>query len=129
GALGDVRLVGPRQMVAMATVESAALRDAVMLEPGRFTAGFEKATSGLTSLSGVPGALLFSDEAFGHSGFGGSIGFADPGGRFSFGYTLNRHVEHVPGGVDRYQRLIDATYRALGYGGRETGRWRPGAAA
>ena len=48
------------------------------------------------------------------SGMGGSIGFADPRARLSFGYTMNRQGMAV-GLDDRAQSLIDATYAALGY--------------
>jgi CubicO group peptidase (beta-lactamase class C family) len=45
---------------------------------------------------------------------GGSIGFADPEGRLSFGYTMNR--QGMTTGLDeRGQSLVDAVYRALGY--------------
>ena len=60
--------------------------------------------------------------AFGHAGFGGSIGFADPQARLSFGYTMNR----MGAGTalnERGQSLIDATYTALGYTGNRHGAW------
>ena len=51
---------------------------------------------------------------FGHVGMGGSLGFADPSARMSFGYTMNRQGLSV--GLDeRGQSLVDATYEALGY--------------
>jgi CubicO group peptidase (beta-lactamase class C family) len=45
---------------------------------------------------------------------GGSIGFADPKARMSFGYTMNRQGSGV-GINERGQSLVDAAYRALGY--------------
>ena len=53
---------------------------------------------------------------------GGSIGFADPACRLSFGYAMNKH------GLgtllnERGQPLVDATYRALGYRTSELGAW------
>jgi len=50
--------------------------------------------------------------AFGHYGYGGSLGFADPEADVAFGYVMNR-----PG--DRWQtprttRLVDALYACLG---------------
>jgi CubicO group peptidase (beta-lactamase class C family) len=55
-----------------------------------------------------------SEDAFGHVGMGGSIGFADPRARVSFGYTMNR--QGMSTGLDtRGQSLVDAMYRTLGY--------------
>ena len=63
-----------------------------------------------------------SEEAFGHSGMGGSIGFADPKARLSFGYTMNRQGATL--GLDaRAQSLIDAVYRTLGYRQAHGGTW------
>ena len=57
---------------------------------------------------------ILSEDAFGHSGFGGSIGFADPRAGLSFGYAMNRQG---PGTLlnPRGQSLVDAAYRSLGY--------------
>jgi CubicO group peptidase (beta-lactamase class C family) len=58
--------------------------------------------------------VVLSEEAFGHVGMGGSIGFVDPKAHLSFGYTMNRQGIGV--GLDaRGQSLVDAVYRALGY--------------
>ena len=43
---------------------------------------------------GPPGAqdnMFLPEAAFGHPGYGGSIGFADPEARVSFGYNMNRN--------------------------------------
>ena len=68
--------------------------------------------------------VIMSEDAFGHAGMGGSLGFADPVARLSFGYTMNRQGMTV--GLDaRGQSLVDATYRALGYDRPERGgSWR-----
>ena len=34
--------------------------------------------------------LIIREDAFGHVGMGGSVGFADPEAEPSFGYTMNR---------------------------------------
>jgi CubicO group peptidase (beta-lactamase class C family) len=55
-----------------------------------------------------------SEEAFGHSGMGGALGFADPRAKVSFGYAMNRQGVGI-GVNERGQSLVDAVYRALGY--------------
>lgn len=54
-----------------------------------------------------------SDDAVGHSGWGGSCAFADPERRLSFAYTMNRQSPHLIGDP-RPLRLIDAVYASLG---------------
>jgi len=64
----------------------------------------------------LPGddSVLMSEDAFGHSGYGGSVGFADPVARMSFGYSMNKQAGGL--GVNRRgQALVDAVYRAVGY--------------
>lgn len=96
-----------RAIAKMSSVESAGSEDAVTLLPSRFSSGFEKA-------SGRDGGDVFAitESAFGHTGYGGSVGFADPGCAMSFGYAMNRHGDSEES--DRYQRLIDAVYGSLG---------------
>lgn len=48
--------------------------------------------------------------AFGHSGAGGSIGFADPENRVGFAYVMNQLQAHKP---PRSKALIDAFYECL----------------
>ena len=50
-------------------------------------------------------------ESFGHYGYGGSLGFADPEARVAFGYVMNRPGERWK--TPRTQRLIDAVYACL----------------
>jgi CubicO group peptidase (beta-lactamase class C family) len=52
-----------------------------------------------------------SPRAFGHFGYGGSLGFADPDAGIAFGYLMNRPGErwHNP----RTERLVDALYQCL----------------
>ncbi|TGP57301.1 class A beta-lactamase-related serine hydrolase [bacterium M00.F.Ca.ET.159.01.1.1] len=53
-----------------------------------------------------------SPQTFGHTGWGGAVGFADPGAAVGFGYVTNRML-----GFDdldpRRKALIDAVYDAL----------------
>ncbi|MEA2469588.1 MAG: hypothetical protein QOE38_587 [Thermoleophilaceae bacterium] len=50
---------------------------------------------------------------FGHSGAGGSYGFADPENDIAFGYAMTR-MEGDPGTDPRPNALVKATYDALG---------------
>jgi CubicO group peptidase (beta-lactamase class C family) len=115
GAYGDVRLVDEGQIAIMNRVVSASGMDAVLQVPTRWTLGFAKAIDNRYLLPpGDREGILLSDEAFGHSGLGGSIGFADPRARLSFGYVMNQQGPGL-GINDRGQSLVDATYQALGY--------------
>jgi CubicO group peptidase (beta-lactamase class C family) len=56
-----------------------------------------------------------NEAAFGHAGWGGSIGFADRAARLSVGYTANQMAVAGPGRIDeRIARLVRATYASLG---------------
>jgi CubicO group peptidase (beta-lactamase class C family) len=97
----------------MGSVQSALGQDRVLQAPGRWTLGFHK--SGYTPAGEKPVVrVALSDEAFGHTGFGGSIGFADPGAGLSFAYVMNKMGLDM-GLSPTGQSLVDATYRALGY--------------
>ncbi|MFD4671064.1 serine hydrolase domain-containing protein [Lentzea sp. NPDC058450] len=111
GAYQGVRLVEEFQLPLMSTVAVAGM-DAVVMVPSRFALGFQKATDNRYLPPNDREGLLLPEEAFGHTGMGGSLGFADPGARLSFGYTMNRQG---PGLAlnERGQSLVDAVYRAL----------------
>jgi CubicO group peptidase (beta-lactamase class C family) len=123
GAYEGVRLVDEAQIVAMGAVSSAADIDAVVLVGSRFGLGFVKSTDNRRfALPADREGILWSEEAFGHTGFGGSAGFVDPKARLSFGYTMNRMGSGL-GLNERGQSLIDATYRSLGYRQASNGTW------
>ena len=71
---------------------------------------------------GMTDSIVLSEEAFGHSGFGGSIGFVDPRAGFAFGYAMNRMGQGT-GINDRGQSLVDAVYETLGYASNASGSW------
>ncbi|MFE6624942.1 serine hydrolase domain-containing protein [Streptomyces sp. NPDC057740] len=77
-------------------------------------AGFENETEvglGLW-LSGENGSYGPNPRAFGHDGFGGSCGLADPEAGVSLGYAMNRMGPHIADDP-RKMALIDAVYGAL----------------
>ncbi len=113
-ANGGGNLVDEFQVARMGAVSSASSVDAVVLVPSRFSLGFVKAADNSHLPPADAEGVLLSEEAFGHIGFGGSIGFADPRARLSFAYTMNRQGAGV-GLSERGQALVDATYAALGY--------------
>lgn len=122
GSLGGASLVDPTAIARMVTTSSAAGSDAVLILPTRFSLGYMKSADNRRCAPGMQESLIIGERAFGHPGFGGSIGFADPDERLSFGYTMNRMGDGVllnPRG----QSLIDAVYRALGYTSNDPGVW------
>jgi CubicO group peptidase (beta-lactamase class C family) len=113
-ANGGGGLIGADAIPAMGAVASATAKDATMFVPTRWANGFMK---GVDNSRGAPGendSVILSEEAFGHLGAGGSIGFADPRARLSFGYTMNKQGGGT-GLEARGQALVDAVYRTLGY--------------
>ncbi len=124
GAYDGVRLVDEAQIAAMGAVASASDVDAVVLVGTRFGLGYIKTIDNRRFPSPADReGILLSEEAFGHAGFGGSTGFADPNAKLSFGYVMNRMGSGL-GLNDRGQSLIDATYRALGYRQLGGGVWQ-----
>lgn len=77
-------------------------------------AGFEGETeAGLGLwLSGSNGSYGPNPRAFGHDGFGGSCGLADPEAHVSMGYVMNRMGPHIANDP-RKMALVDALYSAL----------------
>ena len=90
GKLRGVELVSPDILTRMALVSSATGQDAVLVMPSRFSLGFMKSMDNRRAPAGVRESAIMAEDAFGHVGAGGSIGFADPKAGMSFGYTMNR---------------------------------------
>jgi len=122
GAMWGTRLVGADTLARMGRVSMASHDDASLLIPTRFALGYMKATDNRKVPGTVNSSLLMSEPAFGHVGAGGSLGFADPECRLSFGYAMNR----MGTGLllnERGQSLVDAAYQALGYRSNASGAW------
>lgn len=94
--------------------------DATLQVPTRFALGFVKAMDNRHRRAGERDSLILSEDAFGHTGNGGSVGFADPQAALSFGYTMNQMGSGIALNP-RGQTLIDATYRSIGYQKEERG--------
>lgn len=122
GSLNGVKLVGPETLDRMGRVSVATHEDATLMIPTRFSLGFMKSMDNRRLENAEACSAVLSDPAFGHVGAGGSIGFADPQCKMSFGYSMNR----MGLGIllnDRGQSLIDAAYTALGYRSNASGAW------
>jgi CubicO group peptidase (beta-lactamase class C family) len=113
GGSGGVHLVDGDTVRRMQAVSSAVAVDTVLLVGLRFSLGFMKSSDNRRAAPGARDSLLLAEEAFGHAGMGGSLGFADPAARLSFGYAMNKQGRGVLLN-ERGQCLVDAVYRALG---------------
>lgn len=120
GAWDGVRLAGDDTIDAMSEVSAASNLDATLQIPVRFGPGFMKSMD--NRALGLESAII-GNRAFGHVGAGGSIGFADPENRISFGYTMNRMGDGLLLN-DRGQALVDAVYESLGGLEISGGAWR-----
>jgi CubicO group peptidase (beta-lactamase class C family) len=101
GEVNGVRLLAPKTL-ASAVKEQASGADRVMVLPSRFGSGY------MLPIEANP---MTGPNAFGHTGRGGSLGFADPEYGIAFGYVMN----NIIGGPDdnRASSLVDAVRRCL----------------
>jgi CubicO group peptidase (beta-lactamase class C family) len=102
GEIDGVRLLSA-EALAKATTPQIENVDLVLGYPVRWGAGF--------ALNNV---RLYgpNEAAFGHSGWGGSLGFADPVAKLGLSYTMNQMTGSLVGDP-RPQGLIQATYACL----------------
>ena len=122
GALNGRRYVGGETLTRMGQISVATHEDATLMIPTRFSLGYMKSMDNRRLENSESCSVVMSAPAFGHVGAGGSIGFADPECRMSFGYSMNR----MGAGIllnDRGQSLVDAAYKALGYRTNAGGVW------
>ncbi|MFJ3718456.1 serine hydrolase domain-containing protein [Streptomyces sp. NPDC090057] len=107
GSYGGRRILSP-EAVERVREGQGACRDLVL------GAGLEGETEiglGLW-LSGPHGSYGPNPRAFGHDGFGGSCGLADPEAEVSLGYAMNRMGPHIADDP-RKTALVKAVYSAL----------------
>jgi CubicO group peptidase (beta-lactamase class C family) len=122
GSLNGKRFVGADTLTRMGAVSVATHEDATLMIPTRFSLGYMKSMDNRKLENAENCSAIMSEPAFGHVGAGGSIGFADPECRMSFGYAMNK----MGLGIllnDRGQALVDAAYRTLGYRTNSGGTW------
>ncbi len=111
-ACGGQGFVDADTLQEMSRVQSASAIDAVLLVGMRFGLGFMKSADNRRGVKGATDSVIIPESAFGHAGMGGSLGFADPAARLSFGYTMNKQGRGVLLN-ERGQCLVDAVYRGL----------------
>ena len=111
-ALNDGTLVSSDRLKAMSMVTTATQRDATLLVPTRFGPGFMKSMDNRGLNVGPGTSVIMGEQAFGHVGAGGSIGFADPDIGLGFAYAPN-HMFSGKGISPRLQALVDTVYAAF----------------
>jgi CubicO group peptidase (beta-lactamase class C family) len=123
-ANGGGSLVDKDTLARMGRVSSATGVDANLLLSSRFSLGYMKSTDNRRALNGggVTDSAILSEDAFGHVGMGGSIGFASPESKMAFGYTMNKMGPSILLN-DRGQVLVDAAYQSLNYTSNQSGSW------
>ncbi|MCI3242504.1 serine hydrolase domain-containing protein [Streptomyces spinosisporus] len=107
GAYGGHRILSPEAAERVREGQGSC-RDLVL---GAGLGGDTEVALGLW-LSGPHGSYGPNPRAFGHDGFGGSCGLADPEAGVSLGYVMNRMGPHIADDP-RKMTLIDALYSAL----------------
>ena len=103
GEVDGVRLLSAEQMERAIEPQTSG-PDAIMFFPTVLGLGFFL-SSGFSSYGGPRG--------FGHTGTGGSMGFADPDAGIGFGYVMNQLLPNMIGDV-RTVGLTEAAYEAIG---------------
>ncbi len=103
GSLGGVRVLSEAALTR-ATAEQCFGEDLVLGVPMRWGQGFMLASAALP--------LGPSKRAFGHGGWGGSLGVADPDARVSWAYAMNQMSAGTLGDTRAFE-LAQAFYAAL----------------
>jgi len=122
-ATNDGSLVSSERLKHMSMVTTATQRDFTLLIPTRFGPGFMKSMDNRhLNCAANRQSVILGDQAFGHVGAGGSIGFADPECGLAFSYTMTKMGNSLLLN-ERGQSLVDAAYLALGYKNNHSGVW------
>jgi CubicO group peptidase (beta-lactamase class C family) len=117
GSDRGVRLLSEEGANGLRYLQAASDVDAVLGIRTAYSIGYSKSW-----VNPAATRLRFGEDAFGTSGLGGQVGFADPAYRLAFGYTMNRHA--VGTGInDRGQALVDSVYQILGSPTNRLGYW------
>ncbi len=114
-ALGMASIYGQAAKANSALLSAQALADAIAIRfegldsafqsPTCFSAGFRMRDPHTLGRA--------SDRAFGHGGWGGSLGFGDPDAGLGFAYVTNYLLGFDDGIDPRRQRMIDAVYELI----------------
>lgn len=102
GTIDGKRLVKPETIRAMTKLQIEG-HDEVLAMPARWGAGY------ILNVGGLYGP---NDEAFGHSGWGGSFGMADPKTGLGIAYVMNQMGPDLAGDA-RANAIIAAVYASL----------------
>ena len=105
-AHGGDPLLGGDAVELCGPTEHAALEDMVLCFEVRRSLGFILSTAGGRYEWGP------NPRTFGHSGAGGSLGFADPDAGIGFGYVMNQMSAGL-GADPRWKPMIDAVYASV----------------
>lgn len=105
GTLGDVRIMSQQTIASMLT-EQHNQTEKMQNRPYH---------QGLGVLLNTPVSVWMgpNPHAFGHHGFGGSIGMGDPDAKLGFSYACNK-MHALPDNGPRARRIIEAVYGVLG---------------
>jgi len=102
GELDGVRIVSEAAIQRLVPRQSWAYSDAVLLKPMGFSQGF---------LKDEPHLISPNEAAFGHTGAGGTVGFADPTHNLGMAYIMNKMDHHLRS--PRCVELCRAMYSCL----------------
>ena len=106
GAWQGCRLLSEESVKRAGTLLTTG-RDIILQTPVRRTLGYMMPVPGTGDPRG--------DNAFGHAGMGGSVGFCDPDAGLGFGYAMNQMWTNTLEAEDpRANRLMRAAYDSLG---------------
>jgi CubicO group peptidase (beta-lactamase class C family) len=107
GVLDSVRVL-KESTIEEAVAEQSNGMDEILRIPSRFGLGFALTRPNLRLGHGL--------RSFGHTGMGGSIGFADPDAKIGFGYAMNQSISTLGTATEedpRWPPLYDALYACL----------------